>query len=133
MTLGNLDSNGIGRYDETTPIGTTWSAFMNLALATVSAALTALFKLRYTQTGSDDVPASASGSNKTVAVTFDAAYASAPEVVCGKWLAGSGTIFLAFPESVTTTGFTMRVVNTAGTSWSGTVGPFTWIAVGTKA
>lgn len=40
MTLSNLDSNEIGRYDETTTIGTTFSALLNLGLAAVSAAFT---------------------------------------------------------------------------------------------
>jgi hypothetical protein len=43
-TLGNLDSNEIGRYDETTPIGSggtpTFSQYMNAALISVSAAFT---------------------------------------------------------------------------------------------
>lgn len=40
MTLSNLDDNGIGRYAETTSITTTISALLNLALASVSAAIT---------------------------------------------------------------------------------------------
>lgn len=39
MTLGSLDAKGIGRYDETTPIGPTWSEYMNEALDSVSEAL----------------------------------------------------------------------------------------------
>lgn len=42
MALGNLDSNGIGRYVESTPIGTKFSDYLNLALETVSAAFTTL-------------------------------------------------------------------------------------------
>jgi hypothetical protein len=43
-TLGSLDSNEIGRYDETTPIGSggtpTFSQYLNAALVSVSAAFT---------------------------------------------------------------------------------------------
>lgn len=39
MTLSNLDTLGIGRYDETTPIGTEFSDYMNEGLDSVSAAL----------------------------------------------------------------------------------------------
>lgn len=46
MTLGSPDSNGIGRYTEATPIGATFSAFLNLALESVSTALTTLFAKR---------------------------------------------------------------------------------------
>lgn len=42
MALGSLDSNGIGRYVESTPIGTKFSDYLNLALETVSAAFTTL-------------------------------------------------------------------------------------------
>lgn len=39
MSLTSPDSNGIGRYTESTPIGTQFSAFMNLGLEAVSAVL----------------------------------------------------------------------------------------------
>lgn len=39
-TLGNLDANSIGRYDETTPIGTEFSDYLNAALDSVSAQVT---------------------------------------------------------------------------------------------
>lgn len=42
MTLTNPDANGIGRYAEATPIGSKWSDYMNLGLASVSARLTVL-------------------------------------------------------------------------------------------
>lgn len=40
MTLGSLDSNEIGRYEETTSLNTTWSSLLNLALESISAAFT---------------------------------------------------------------------------------------------
>lgn len=46
MTLGSLDSNGIGRYAEATPIGANFSGYMNEGLAAVSAALTTLLAKR---------------------------------------------------------------------------------------
>ncbi len=39
MTLGSLDANGVGRYVETTPIGTKWSDYMNEGLESVSDAI----------------------------------------------------------------------------------------------
>ncbi|HTN57524.1 MAG TPA: hypothetical protein VL043_04600 [Protaetiibacter sp.] len=39
MTLGSLDPNGIGRYEETTPVGTKFSDYLNLALDAVTRVL----------------------------------------------------------------------------------------------
>lgn len=46
MALGSLDSNGIGRYTESTPIGATYSAYQNEGLSSVSSALTTLLAKR---------------------------------------------------------------------------------------
>lgn len=46
MSLTSPDSNGIGRYVESTPVGTQFSAFLNLGLASVSAAITTLLARR---------------------------------------------------------------------------------------
>lgn len=61
MTLGSLDANQIGRYVETTPIGTQFSAYMNLGLQSVSARLTTL-RPRYCEL---TVTAAAVGNNST--------------------------------------------------------------------
>lgn len=46
MALGSLDSNGVGRYAEATPIGASFSGYMNEGLLSVSAALTTLLAKR---------------------------------------------------------------------------------------
>lgn len=62
MTLGSLDANQIGRYAESTPIGTHFSEYMNLGLASVSARLTTL-RPRYCEV---TVTAAAVANNTTV-------------------------------------------------------------------
>lgn len=46
MTLVSPDSNEISRYAETTSIGTTFSALLNLAMANISAAFTKYVRTR---------------------------------------------------------------------------------------
>lgn len=42
MSLGSLDVNEIGRFEETTPIGLTFSGYLNLIMENISARLTKL-------------------------------------------------------------------------------------------
>ena len=128
MTLGSFDANGVPRYTETTPIGTEFSDYMNLGLEGVSAAMS----LNFVQIGSPTLPASSSGTNKTVRVNFPTAFAAAPHVVLSPWIAGSGNAYIAVAESIDATGFTMRVVNAPVAAWSGAVGPFPYIARGSR-
>lgn len=114
MTLGNLDSNNIGRYTDTTPIGTEFSDYLNLGIETVSAQIGIDRAGRQYGTkvaGTLTSRGSTSGIHwgTGAAVVFPTAYVS-PPVVAVHILDSAGGVCVVQPIDVTTTGFTYRII-----------------------
>lgn len=137
MPLGNLDPNGIGRYDEATPIGTLFSTFLNLALDSVSAVIsTILTRL----TGLEQPPLVILGKSASQALTVAEA-ALTWDVETKKTAAGMHSNVTA-PTRVTCTKAGVYLVNctvynnnttgigTLRTQLNGTTIPGAWTRIG---
>lgn len=70
----------------------------------------------------------------TVSVTFASPYASTPTVVMGSNNTVNGVVLSATPTSVSTTGFTARMISTSPTSGPGFGSTYSaaWVAVGDR-
>jgi hypothetical protein len=160
MTLGSPDANGIGRYVESTPIGTEFSDYLNLGLESVSAAFTTIAssifsELQLDTTNSDGRfivqhgigrIAGAAAAQISEAVTFPVAFASTPMIQCSH-IGGRATgafnpvgltevAFQTIGRGIipSTTGFTAHIHRTDGANLSASFDYYySWIAIGVAA
>lgn len=120
MTLGSPDSVGIGRYDETTPIGLEFSDYMNEGLASVSAAVGALKVAGLVPV----IPTSVAGTGVTYStttglVTFAATTTAAPASVNGVFTSAYRNYLVqATVTSRSTTSFCTFKMRSSGTDLS---------------